>query len=111
MQDMNPDEVDNDELLDTVDELLFQGRIRMGESQQRSPEPELEADPLLELTLQVKMSEKSITAKVDSMEQLLLKRMVVTEQWRASVTSDLQRLNDTINSSLRDIQMSLNVLA
>ena len=30
---------------------------------------------------------------------------------RASVTSDLQRLNDTINSSLRDIQISLNVLA
>jgi hypothetical protein len=111
MQDQNPDEVDNDDLLDTVDELLFQGRIRMGESQQRSPEPELEADLLLELTLQVKMSEKTITAKVDSMEQMLLKRMVATEQWRASVTSDLQRLNDTINSSLRDIQMSLNVLA
>ena len=111
MQNMNPDEVDNDDLLDTVDELLFQGRIRMGEPQQRSPEPEPEADLLLELTLQVKMSEKTITAKVELMEQMLLKRMVATEQWRASVTSDLQRLNDTINSSLRDIQMSLNVLA
>ena len=42
---------------------------------------------------------------------MLLKRMVATELWRASVTSDLQRLNDTINSSLRDIQISLNVLA
>ena len=111
MQNMNPDEVDNDDLLDTVDELLFQGRIRMGEPQQRSPEPEPEADLLLELTLQVKMSEKTITAKVESMEQMLLKRMVATDQWRASVTSDLQRLNDTINSSLRDIQISLNVLA
>ena len=38
MQDMNPEDVDHDDLLDTVDELLFQGRIRMGEPQQRSPE-------------------------------------------------------------------------
>ena len=83
----------------------------MGESQQRSHEPEPEANLLVELTLQVKMSEKTITAKVESMEQMLLKRMVATDQWRASVTSDLQRLNDTINSSLRDIQISLNVLA
>ena len=75
MQNMNPDDVDHDDLLDTVDELLFQGRIRMGEPQQRSPEPEPEVDLLLELTLQVKMSEKTITAKVDSMEQMLLKRM------------------------------------
>ena len=111
MQDMNPDEVEHDELLDTVDEVMFRGRMRMGEPQPRYPEPEPEADLLLELALQVKMSEKTITAKVESIEQMLLKRMEATENWRASVTSDLQKLNDTINSSLRDIQISLNVLA
>jgi len=107
MKDMNPDEVDNDELLDTVDEFLFRGRMKMGEPRTRSPEPDPESDLLLELALQVKMSEKTMTAKVESMEQMLLKRMVATEHWRTSVTSDLQRLNDT----LRDIQTSLNVLA
>ena len=44
MQDVNPDEVDNDDLLDTVDELLFRGRIRMNEPRTRSPEPDPEAD-------------------------------------------------------------------
>ena len=83
----------------------------MGEPQPRYPGPDPEADQLLELALQVKMSEKAITAKVESTEQMLLKRMVATEQWRASVSSELQRLNDNINSSLRDIQKSLNVLA
>jgi hypothetical protein len=50
----------------------------MGEPQPRYHEPEPEADLLLELALQVKMSEKAITAKVESIEQMLLKRMVAT---------------------------------
>ena len=79
MQDMNPDEVEHDELLDTVDEVMFRGQMRTGEPQPRYHEPEPEADLLLELALQVKISEKIITAKVESMEQMLLKRMVATE--------------------------------
>ena len=82
MQDMNPDEVEHDELLDTVDEVMFRGRMKTCEPQPRYPEPEPEADLLLELALQVKMSEKTITAKVESIEQMLLKRMVATEQLR-----------------------------
>ncbi len=78
MQDMNPDEVDHDELLDTVDELLFRGRMRRAETRMRSHDPDHEADLLLELELQDKMPEKTITAKMDSMEQMLLKRIVAT---------------------------------
>jgi hypothetical protein len=45
---MNPDEVDHDELLDTVDELLFRGRMRRAEPRMRSHDPDHEADLLLD---------------------------------------------------------------
>ena len=104
-----PDELDHDELLDTVDELRVQRHGDKGQSIKRSSDPD--EDPLLELALQVKMSEKTVTAKLEAMEQMLLRQAVATEQWRTSVTSDLQTLNDTLNSTVHDIRTSLNALA
>ena len=109
LQELRPDELDHDELLDTVDELLVQCRGDKGQSKARTPDPD--EDLLLELALQVKMSEKTVTAKLEAMEQMLLRQAVATEQWRASVTSELLKLNDTLNSTVHDIRTSLNALA
>jgi len=109
LQELRPDDLDHDELLDTVDELLVQCRGDKGQSKARTPDPD--EDLLLELALQVKMSEKTVTAKLEAMEQMLLRQAVATEQWRASVTSELLKLNDTLNSTVHDIRTSLNALA
>jgi len=109
LQELRPDDLDHDEVLDTVDELLVQCRGDKGQSKARTPDPD--EDLLLELALQVKMSEKTVTAKLKAMEQMLLRQAVATEQWRASVTSELLKLNDTLNSTVDDIRASLNAIA
>jgi len=109
LQELRPDELDHDELLDTVDELLVQRHGNKGQAIKRSSDHD--EDLLLELALQVKMSEKTVTAKLEAMEQMLLRQAVATEQWRASVTSELLKLNDTLNSTVHDIRTSLNALA
>jgi hypothetical protein len=109
LQEPRPDELDRDELLDTVDELLVRCREDQGHSKARASESK--DDLLLELALQVKMSEKTVTAKLEAMEQMLLRQAVATEQWRASVTYELLKLNDTLSSTVHDIRTSLNALA
>jgi len=109
LQERKPEEIDHDELLDTVDELIVHCRGERGVPKVRSLDPD--DDLLLELALQVKITEKTITAKVEAIEQMLLRQAVATEQWRASVASDLQKLNGTLNSTVQDIRTSLSALA